>query len=284
MLRRCLGFGLVAFSLAGCGSTTFGGLGPDDDDAGLFDDSATGDAIFPTDDVSTADTKKADTASGDTAVIDSAVVDSGAHDTATPDTTTLDTGTLDTATSDTGTPDTGTPDTGTLDTGTPDTGTPDTGTPDTGTPDTGTPDTGTPDTGTPDTGTPDTGTADTGTDTAPPWTDVVGKVGCYTSAPVQCDKDCCGGIDITFSWNWQCRDGCNFGERSYACDQTADCDSGQVCCTSTNGFGTVNGSSCKTATGCGGDKQLCATSAECGSKTCVAYTPPDTKFTVGVCN
>ena len=65
---------------------------------------------------------------------------------------------------------------------------------------------------------------------------------------------------------------------------TADCGGGgEVCCTGTNGFGTVNGSGCRSGTGCGGDKQLCASTAECGAKTCKAYTPPDTKFTIGAC-
>jgi hypothetical protein len=256
MIRRSvLGAALAcALPLVACSATTFGGLG-DDDDGGFGVDSTTsgGDAIFPTDDAASTDTAKADTSiSTDTAV---------SADTAVPDTA---------APSDTLVADTAVPDTAV--------------------PDTDVPDTLAPDTAVADTAVPDTAVADTlpPPDTAPPpWTDVVGKVSCYdteSSPPhaVQCDKDCCGNLDFVLSWHWKCGDGCGFGSRTYSCDQSADC-SGGVCCTGTNGFGTVNGSSCRTGTNCGGDKQLCATSAECGGKTCKAYNPPDTKFTVGAC-
>ncbi len=118
----------------------------------------------------------------------------------------------------------------------------------------------------------DTTSADTG---GPTWTNVTGKVACEGG---QCDKTCCG--HDFFGWGWTCTDTCIAG-RTYDCDEKSDC-GGKVCCTSKNVFGTIDGSGCKDS--CGGDLQLCATTAECsGGKTCKAFAPPDLKVTIGAC-
>ena len=121
---------------------------------------------------------------------------------------------------------------------------------------------------------------DSGPEVADPGTvfaSVPGSVVC--EGKVCTGRPCCGNFLV--GWSWDC--GGVVCERGYACDERSDCGGGQLCCTSKNVFGTINGSACHG--GCGSELQLCSSSAECTdkAKSCKAYTPPDAKRTMGAC-
>ena len=130
----------------------------------------------------------------------------------------------------------------------------------------------------------DTAVADTMVaDTGPTLTSDPGNIVC---SPTSCGKKfCCGAPKFSGGYDWQCTDNCGFfgiGSLDYACDEKADCGSGQVCCVSLQPFSTTwAGSSCRAS--CGSDPQLCTTNAECGGKTCTLTKVASATFSYGVC-
>jgi len=130
----------------------------------------------------------------------------------------------------------------------------------------------------------DTTVADTMVaDTGPTLTSDPGNIVC---SPTSCGKKfCCGAPKFSGGYDWQCTDNCGFfgiGSLDYACDEKADCGSGQVCCVSLQPFSTTwAGSSCRAS--CGSDPQLCTTNAECGGKTCTLTKVASATFSYGVC-
>jgi hypothetical protein len=306
-LRRTLSALLVG-TLVACGGT-YAGLGEDLDETGgpLGDDSGGIDAIFPIDDGATPDvqvdstlvdsgTLDAQDAADSTLVdavdatdargdaFDSTLVDAvDAADTAVADTVVADTAVADTAVADTAVDDA---------TDAADSTVVDTGTPDTGPLDTGTPDTGTPDTGPLDTGTPDTGVVDMGSD-AGLFSTNPNQVYCGNTAGLLCAKNqlCCGSYSFGSGWSYACTTSCNaFGQRSFECNEKADCSSGQVCCANRAPFGSSNLADSSCHSSCGGignpPVQLCMTAADCPTgHACVPGTTDGASSqTIGQCN
>lgn len=97
---------------------------------------------------------------------------------------------------------------------------------------------------------------------------------------IKCNGDAvCSGFDVCCSsksaWaknTTTCKPTCG-GERTIACDDAADCATGQVCCMTTDGASQALGAAC--ASSCsGGQQQLCSIEAsECtGGKSCSPLT------------
>lgn len=89
---------------------------------------------------------------------------------------------------------------------------------------------------------------------------------------------CCGTSD-----GYSCKSSCSALDKDYRCDETADCAGGQICCTKVLGS-TPEGSECRDNwIPCFGPR-LCQTDAECGAgKTCAPYKPAGAPYTMGRC-
>ncbi len=312
-LRRTLSALLVG-TLVACGGT-YAGLGEDFDETGgpPGDDSGGADVVFPTDDGSLLDTMT------DTEVVDSTLVDSGASDATdaadatlvdatdasdggldaldaldAADSTSVDafdaSDTADAALADSAdTADSTAADT-TVDDAADDADSTvaDSGPADTGPLDTGTSDTGPLDTGPLDTGPLDTGVVDTGSD-AGLFSTNPNQVYCGNTVGLLCPKNnsCCGSLSFS-GWSYSCASSCSGGQRVFACNERADCPSGQVCCANHVILGSaLTDSSCHNS--CGGFSppvQLCMTKDDCptGKSCSPASTDAAGSQTIGACN